>query len=119
MDASSDIGKEYQEYYINVLRNSYIRTCSASISISSGVATSTGLCTKYENKEGDITLHVYLQKQINGNWSNVDSKNDSYTSTSGVIVLKTNNLSSGTYRAKVSAWVNGENIIVYSSIMTI
>ncbi len=119
VDVSSDIGKEYQEYYINVLRNTYISTCSASVSISGGVATCTGVGTKYANQEGDITLHIYLQKQIDGNWSNVDSKNDSYSSNYGTIVLKTNNLSSGTYRAKVSAWVKGENVIVYSSIRTI
>lgn len=109
--------KEYLDSYEALLRNSYIRSASSSLSISGNTATCTGYCSKYASANGGITIYVYLQKLSGGSWTTVNSGSSTYTGTYGTKTVSAT-ISKGTYRSRVSCWVNGENIIVNSSSKT-
>lgn len=112
--AESAVLPESDTGQVNLLRNTYIRSCSAGLTISGSTATSTGYCSKYSDVSGDITIYVYLQKQSGSSWITVASSSNSFSGTSGSISFDTE-IDSGTYRTKVSCWVNGENVTVESN----
>lgn len=103
------------EEYTHLTRNAVIRTCSASLAISSGKATCNGTGSAYASMASSTKITMYLQK-YGSSWSNVTSW--STTSTSTAILSKTQSVSSGTYRVKVVCTAGGETVTVYSTTKT-
>ncbi|MDL2301085.1 hypothetical protein LJC58_01880 [Lachnospiraceae bacterium OttesenSCG-928-D06] len=109
---------EYDDSYESTTRNSFIRSCSASLSINGSTAKGTGTCSKYANVSDDISIYIYLQKKSGNSWITIDDTSSSFSNTTGSLTLTTTGIDRGTYRIKVSCWVAGENIIVNSSSKT-
>ena len=106
----------YLEEYVSAgyLRNTVVRTCSASLAISGSTATCGGTGSAYASMASSVKLEMYLQKDNSG-WTTVASWSTTASGTTAIL-SKTATVSSGTYRVKVVCTAGGESITVYSTI---
>lgn len=98
----------------------YYSDIRASISISNGTATATGIVVGKPGVATKVSIHLYLQQYKNGNWNNICDWSESKDSTS-ISLLKSKTIAKGyKYRTKAVcvtyAGSKSEKATVYSSV---
>lgn len=94
----------------------HISATTTALTITSGSASCQSSIIA-NSSSAELKIFMYLEKQINGVWTQYGSW---YTTKTGSSLTLTKNVSvsSGTYRVKASYYSNGENTVKYSATKT-